>query len=35
MSLSDFSEFCSAGSASRMTRFWFELVKMVETMRWP
>ena len=27
--------FCRAGSASRMTRYWLDWVKMVETMRWP
>src|SRR5580698_2030277 len=26
---------CSEGSASRITRYWFDWVKMVETMRWP
>ena len=29
------SDFCRSGSASRMTRYWFDCVKMVETMRWP
>src|SRR5215470_12132217 len=27
--------FCRAGSASRMTRYWLDWVKMVEMMRWP
>src|SRR4029077_8160784 len=35
MSDKDCNEVCSDGSASRMTRYWLELVKMVETMRWP
>src|SRR5579859_4219286 len=26
---------CSEGSASRITRYWFAWVKMVDTMRWP
>src|ERR1700684_481104 len=29
------SEVCRSLSASRMTRYWFDWVKMVETMRWP
>ena len=29
------AELCSAGSASRITRYWLDWVKMVETMRWP
>ena len=28
-------ECCSVGSASRITRYWFDWVKMVEMMRWP
>src|SRR5271156_6525083 len=35
MSDNDFSEVCRLGSASRITRYWLELVKTVETMRWP
>src|ERR1041385_6414102 len=35
MSDSDASEFCTAGSDSRITRYWLDWVKIVETMRWP
>ena len=29
------SDFCNDGSASMITRYWFDWVKIVETMRWP
>ena len=35
MSFSDATVFCSLGSASRITRYWLDWVKMVEMMRWP
>ena len=32
---SESSDAISELSASRITRYWFDCVKMVETMRWP
>jgi len=32
---SDFRAFCKSGLTSRITRYWFDCVKMVEMMRWP